>query len=267
MEPLRAGELYRRKVAEWLEGGRQDLPTGDPLRVTELAFKLWTFAEGFYRKPDGTPTSSLDNDRMALCPLKRLYGSMFVSEFGPLCLKTIRADLITGGLARKTVNELTGLIRRVFRWGVGERLVPASVHHALQAVEGLRRGRSEARETDPVRPVPEQEIEAIRPHVSRQVWALVQLQLLTGARPGELLALRPVDLDTSGKVWTYRPADHKTAWHGHGRTIYFGPKARRSCGPSWLARCTPTASARPRRRPSGWWPCGPAAWPRSSRPR
>jgi integrase len=103
-----------------------------------------------------------------------------------------------------------------------------SVWRSLQAVEGLRIGRSEAGEPEPVRPVPDREIEAIKPHVSRQVWALIQLQLLTGARPGELLVLRPIDLDTGGgKVWTSKPAYHKTAWHGHGRTIYFGPEAQK----------------------------------------
>ena len=33
-------------------------------------------------------------------------------------------------------------------------------------------------------------IDAIKPFVSRQVWALVQLQLLTGARAGELVGMR-----------------------------------------------------------------------------
>ena len=67
----------------------------------------------------------------------------------------------------------------------------------------------------------------MRPYVSRQVEAIIDLQLLTGARPGELVGLRPMDLDRSGDVWACRPADHKTAHHGHERVIHFGPRAQR----------------------------------------
>jgi hypothetical protein len=31
------------------------------------------------------------------------------------------------------------------------------------------------------------------------------------ARPGELVIMRPIDIDTRGKVWVYTPATHKTA--------------------------------------------------------
>jgi integrase len=44
--------------------------------------------------------------------------------------------------------------------------------------------------------------------VSRQVWALIQLQLLTGARAGELVGMRPIDLDTSGRIWMFSPQEH-----------------------------------------------------------
>lgn len=53
-----------------------------------------------------------------------------------------------------------------FEWAVAVELVPPSTHHGLQAVTGLRRGRSAARESEPVKPVPEVSV-----NVSRQVWA------------------------------------------------------------------------------------------------
>jgi hypothetical protein len=55
---------------------------------------------------------------------------------------------------------------------------------------------------------------------------LIQLQLHTAARGGELLKLRAIDIDTTGNVWLYHPTDHKTAHHGHKRTIYLGPQAQ-----------------------------------------
>ena len=103
-------------------------------------------------------------------------------KFGPLALQAIRQTFIDDGLARSTVNERINDIRRVFKWGVSKEIVQSGVLNALQAVEGLRRGRSEAKETLPIKPVPQAFINAIKPHTSRQVWALVQLQLLTAAR-------------------------------------------------------------------------------------
>ena len=40
--------------------------------------------------------------------------------------------------------------------------------------------------------------------------AVVELMWHTGARPGEALRIRMVDIDRSGPVWTYKPASHKT---------------------------------------------------------
>ena len=78
----------------------------------------------------------------------------------------------------------------MFKWGVANELIPASVHHALLAVGGLRLGRCQARESEPVRPVPVEHVNAVLPHVSPQVAAMVRLQLLTGMRPGEVVVMR-----------------------------------------------------------------------------
>ena len=105
-------------------------------------------------------------------------------------------------------------------------MVPPYVYQALVTVEGLRAGRSEARETEAVKPVLESHVESVKPFISRQVEALIDLQLLTAARPGELLKLRPIDLDTTGRVWTATLKEHKTQYKGRKRTLYFGPKAQ-----------------------------------------
>jgi integrase len=39
------------------------------------------------------------------------------------------------------------------------------------------------------------------------------------------------EIDTSGKVWIYRPTKHKTAHHGHEREIRLGPKAQELLAP------------------------------------
>ena len=41
-----------------------------------------------------------------------------------------------------------------------------------------------------------------------------------------VLSSRPVDVDTSGKVWLYRPTRHKTAHFGHSRVVPIGPRGQ-----------------------------------------
>jgi integrase len=38
---------------------------------------------------------------------------------------------------------------------------------------------------------------------------MVELQLLSGMRPGEVIRLTPADIDFTGPVWVYRPSYHK----------------------------------------------------------
>lgn len=110
-----------------------------------------------------------------------------------------------------------------------------TVLHGLQAVSGLRFGRSNARETEPIKPVADEHILAILPFVSRQVRAMIQLQRLTGMRPGEVVLLRPCDIDQSSDIWTYEPHDHKNRWRGHRRIVPLGPRAQAVLAP-FLAR-------------------------------
>ena len=219
-------QRYHQLIAEWVAGGRQAPIDPEDLTVVELCDRFMTHADSYYRRPDGTQTSTPSNYLVAIRPLRKLYGPTPAKDFGPKALKAVRQDLVEGGCSRGVVNQAINLVRAIFRWGVAEEIIPAGILAALTAVAPLHRGRSDARETDPVLPVSEADINAIRPYVSRQVWALVQLQLLTAARPGELLKLRPVDLDTTDAVWKVTLEMHKTAHHGRQRILPFGPKAQ-----------------------------------------
>jgi len=69
-------------------------------------------------------------------------------------------------------------------------------------------------------------VSAILPYVTPQIATMIELQRLTGMRPGEVVVMRPCDLDRSTPIWTYQPADHKNRWRGHQRIIPLGPKAQ-----------------------------------------
>ncbi|WLD14688.1 tyrosine-type recombinase/integrase [Planctellipticum variicoloris] len=221
---------YDRLLGEWMVNGRQapprvvHRPVGQ-MTVSELILAYLHFADGYYRK-NGKPTGEYDSIRYSLKPLRRLYGPTAISAFGPLALKTVREEMIKSDLCRSEINKRMGRIVRMFKWGVENEHVDAMTHHALSQVRGLSRGRSTARESKPVKPVLDAHVDALKPHLPRQIWAMIELQRTTGMRPGEVCNMRSGDIDQSGEVWVYRPETHKTEHHGHERKIYLGPKAQ-----------------------------------------
>jgi hypothetical protein len=117
-------------------------------------------------------------------------------------------------------------IKRFIKWAVSEELAPPSAYEATRTVSGLRYGRTTARETEPSKPVPDAWVDAVLPHLSPQVAAVVRLQRLTGGRPGKVVLMRSCDIDTSNDVWNQEPVEHKNRWRGHRRLISLGPRAQ-----------------------------------------
>ena len=181
----------------------------------------------YYRKRDGTPSGWLSHIHLVLHKhLSALYGHTPAADFGPKAFKAIRQTLIEAGHSRQYINKLMPVITRAFKWAAAEELIPGSVYHALRTVEGLKRGRTTARETEPVKPVANEVVEATLPHLPVVVADMVRFQRLTGAGREKSAILRPCNMDRSKEVWEYRPADHKTAYRGRERIIYVGPKAQ-----------------------------------------
>jgi integrase len=48
--------------------------------------------------------------------------------------------------------------------------------------------------------------------------------------------MRAVDIDMGGRIWVYVPTEHKTAHHGHKRTIYIGPVGKEIVRPFLAGR-------------------------------
>ena len=65
---------------------------------------------------------------------------------------------------------------------------------------------------------------------------MVQFQLMTGCRPGEVCKIRPAIVDRSlDSVWEVKLDFHKGTWRGKDRVIYVGPKAQQILAP-YLSR-------------------------------
>lgn len=221
---------YDRLIRQWLDGGRQlrdpanDGAVAGPT-LAEIMLKYWEHAMVYYRK-DGEPTSEQCAIRSALRVVRRMYGDRPAREFGPNALKAVREEFVRSGLYRKTVNDQVGRVRRMIAWAVENEMLEGNQLHALLAVKGLKRGRCEAPEGKKVRPVPIEHVDAVLPHLPAAVAAMVEIQRLSGMRPGEVVIMRGCDIDQSCLPWRYAPASHKTEHHGHARTVLLGPKAR-----------------------------------------
>ena len=117
------------------------------LSVKQIILAYWRFAETYYSK-NGEPSDRLYHVRLALRPLRKLYGDTLASEFGPRKLKNVREEMILAGLEsgrglnRNYINDHTGIIKRMFRWAVGEELVPTQI---LQVVSVPSRHVSQTR--------------------------------------------------------------------------------------------------------------------------
>jgi integrase len=228
------------------------LATANVLSVADLVAAYLRHAEQFYRDEHGRTSSELVNYRCAVEPLLSAHAHTAINEFGTKALRQVVETMVKKGWCRQSINRQLVRIRTVWRWAEAEQIAPAGCFATLKTVRGLKRGELGVDDSPEVLPVPEPDLEATLPHLTPpQVRALVELMVLTGARPGEVSRMTAEVIDKSGKielakgiwvelgsVWAYRPAWHKTLHHGHRRIILLGPQAQKILAP-WLLLAAP----------------------------
>ncbi len=184
-------ERYARLIAERAVTGqngqakRKSRANGTPppignsdLQICELTVAYMKFAQGYYVK-DSEKGKECTEIRLASRPLLQLYTNEKARNFGPLALKAVRQYMVESDLSRGVVNHRVNKIKQMFKWAVSEQLVPSSVYEGLRTVTGLLYGRTTARETEPIKPVEKQWVDAILPYVWPPVAAMIQLQWLS----------------------------------------------------------------------------------------
>lgn len=215
--------------------------------LTELADYFLEHAKSYYGSSKKT---ELPYYRRVLVKVIEKYGDMPVSDFGPLRLAEFRDWLAATGhirqnvnklgevtserkyyLSRNTVNHLIADLKRVFKWGLTQELIAADQWVALQAVPGLKAGRSPAKEPKPRTAVDWKDVEAIFPHVSPVVKAMILVQWYTGCRPQNVCQLRPREIDRTESPWIWKPEHHKGKWRGQDLVIFIGPRAQEALLP------------------------------------
>jgi len=98
-------------------------------------------------------------------------------------------------------------------------------------VAPLPRHRSKATDGEPQTPVAHRHVKAILPYLHPDLQAMVRVQELCGARPGEMCIMRPCDIERKRDVWLYRPSRHKNSFRDLPRVVYLGPRSQALLSP------------------------------------
>jgi integrase len=200
-------------------------PVSTEPTVAEVVLRYMEYCDTYYRTPTGERTSTYGNALQAARAL-RPFDDTPAAKFGPRKLGMIRDSEAARGRPRVGCNTLVKNIRRVFQWAESQELVPRNTYNSLKTVEPLRLGRTIAPELPEVKPVDDAVVEETLPYLPDIVADMVQVQRLTGARPGEVCGLRPADIDRTEGVWKWKPPHHKTSWREKDRVISIGPRAQ-----------------------------------------
>ncbi len=197
---------YQQLTGAWQLNGRvvPKATATEGLTVLELAASYLRFAKTYYLGREGKPNARVDVICSAVRDLTALYGDQPAANFGPLALQRVQVAWASSGKSRRYCNELLRTVKRMFKWATSRELVPAFVSQALASVEGLRRGRTEAKETKRIKPVDEKTVRLTIKKLQQVPADMVRLQLVTGMRPAEPVAIR-------AGVELYR--DYPTAWN------------------------------------------------------
>lgn len=236
--PPEVVEAYNREIARWTSAraeGRDERPVRAGCTIGELAIAYLKHCESWYRKR-GKVTSQVFLIKRAVREVRRLFGTTPAADFGARDLRAVR-DVFErlGTLNRRTINYHLGHIRRMFRWGVDEELIPEETWLRLKAVAGLQKGRSKAKEPGKVGPVPAEVIEATLPHLPPIVQAIIGVHRLCGMRPEEVCYMRAGDVIEDDGLLKYVVRDdaNKLAHKDIARVVWLGPRAQAILRP-WL---------------------------------
>ncbi len=246
-------EEYRRLMAEFAMGNFTPAPrSAGPQRISiSKMVALWLSSTD-------TAPKELEQVKLAIVPLDRLFGGSMADEFDAKRLKTLRDAMISGSWmnakeravrkkmgkpcdwSRSNVNHQIARVKRLFQWAEIEGHIAKGVWQHLAALGPIPR-RAAVRTTEKRKPVDfESQVKPCLPFLPPQVAAAVQVQYYAGMRPGEVLSMRrnEVDMVTLPGVWLYRPTEHKTDYRGDELIKVIGPLGQTVLAP-WLMAAEP----------------------------
>jgi len=198
-------------------------PEPEKVSVLFLVLRYLDWAKTRYLK-NGRSTGTYEELRLSSKQLVELYSNIPVTKFGPLALKRVREKLLESNICRHSINKRIGGIRRIFKWGVSEELVPETVYRALMTVSMLRPGETTAVDHPPVEEAPLEDVLKTVAVCHKTLADMIRVQLLSAMRPQEIRLMRACDIDQSDDIWIYTPHEYKTQHKGKLRTIPILPE-------------------------------------------
>jgi len=119
-------ERYERAIAERRAKQAEQPSAKQPfapavrcdLTVADVLYHYRAFAISYYQK-DGKPSKELQAIRYSLRPVRQLYGSTRIRDFGPLALKAVREHMVAADPVPKS-----GAIAQDFRTPAGRVITP-----------------------------------------------------------------------------------------------------------------------------------------------
>jgi integrase len=214
------------EVMESLKDGRPIVTDPTGLTVAESAVLYLDHAERYYRTPDGEDTRQTPRIRRAFQTLVKLHAEVRLNDLLPRHIRDCQRQWVTEGLSRTYCNHLLVVCKTAIKWLAREGLMSSQRWLDISIVEGLKKGRTTAREAEETTPVEDEVLRATLPHLSETIRDMVMVQLFSGCRTGELVSMTWDQIVETADGMIYRPRRHKNQWRGHQRTIFIGPQAR-----------------------------------------
>ena len=183
--------------------------------IAELCSAYLDHAEDYFTYRDNRysgrkgRTSSYSNAQV-VCRILDDWYDQPTATFEPTDLEAVMTKIMQRNVVRSTAKKYRKDTLRMFKWGVAKKLVPPAVHATLRCTDNLKKGRTDLPESEPVKAVSDEDMEATIVECHPVVAAMIRLQRLTGARPGEICILKPEDIDRSDDVWVFWPKHWKT---------------------------------------------------------
>lgn len=151
-------------------------------------------------------------------------GDRWLYELDAVLLNELLAQWVeSSGLARTSINRNLSFVRQMIRYAVCRGYARPEQLTAVEAVERIRAGRYGVTDTEPRRPVEEDDYRATLPHLPDLYRDAVELMYYTGMRPCEVRVMTVEDLhavEVDGHAcYLYLPGRHKTGHLGKRRPI------------------------------------------------
>lgn len=201
-------------------------PLARLVTVNDLCLRFVTERIPLYLTSEGKPSAERDCFRGVIRLLHQRFGELPVDNFGPLCLRQIRDDMVKKGWSRNFINKQIRRLRYIFRFGISWEIVDPSVAEKLKSVPALGPLESSAPEYPARKSVPDKDQRKVRELLSPAYRDIFDLLRLTGARPGEILRLTVESIQQEGDVWHADFERHKTSKFGKSRTLFFNRSAQ-----------------------------------------